>query len=158
MRTELAEPIRDQQRLQRMLPIAEAIFQLHEAGKDYASQLEEVSRIAGRVVDIPTVLYAFGTGDAEYFARRLLTDWRNLPRDLSESEMLELLHAVCGAKGSQDRCEYWLKCLEANTGEPELVNLIYWPDQYRDGAYDGRDLSPEEMLEIALRHGHRSDA
>jgi hypothetical protein len=104
------------------------------------------------------VKYAFGTGDPEYFARRLLIDWHNFPRDLSKEEMLELMHALCGAKGTQDRCEYWLKCLEASTGDPELTNLIYWPDQYQDGTYANRDLSPEEILEVALQHGSRRNA
>jgi hypothetical protein len=153
MRPELAEPVRDQERLRRLLPIAEEVFRRHQAGQDYAPLLRQISRIAERIVDVPTFLYAFGVGDAEYFARRLLTDWHNLPQDLSESEMLELLQAVCSVQGTQDRCEYWLKCIEQNTGEPELIDLIYWPDRYREGAYDGHDLSPEEILKIALQHG-----
>jgi hypothetical protein len=158
MRPEISDPVRDQECLSRLIPLAHQIYQLHEAGLSYAEQLKLVSRLAGRIVDVPMLKYAFGVGDPEYFARRLLIDWRTAPNDLTRPEMLELLDALCGAKGTQDRCEYWLKCLEASTGEPQLTNLIYWPDLYRNGEYADHELSNEEILEIALRHGTRRDA
>ena len=102
-------------------------------------------------------MYAFGVSNSEYFARRLLIDWDNLPTDLSEPEMLELLEAVCSANPSPDRTEYWLECLALNTGESNLSDLIYWPDQYREGAYED-GLAPSRILEIALFHGRQNDA
>ena len=158
MRSELAEPIRDQERLRKLLPLAEQLFLLHEAGHSYADQLKQISRIVGRIVDVPTIHYAFGSGDSEHFARHLLIDWSGVPRDLDKQELLELLNSLCNVEGSLDRQEYWLKCLEINTGEPELTNLIYWRNLYRNGDYDGRDLSSAELLDIALLHGNRSDA
>jgi len=158
MRPEISDPVRDQERLSKLIPLAHQIYQLHEAGFSYAEQLKQVSRLAGRIVDVPMLKYAFGVGDPEYFARRLLIDWRTVPNDLTRPEMLELLDALCSAKGTQDRSEYWLKCLEASTGEPQLTNLIYWPDLYRNGEYADHELSNEEILEIALRHGTRHDA
>lgn len=155
MRADLAEPVKDQVKLRQVLPLAEEIYALLEAGQPYDTQLKQVSRIAGHIVDKPTVLYAFGAGTPEYFARRLLIDWHDLPRDLSNAEMVELLEALLDARGSEDRCEYWLKCLQLNTGEPELTNLIYWPNEYRGGEYDGHDLTATEVLQIALKHGQR---
>lgn len=158
MRPEIAEPVRDQNKLRQLIAIAEKIYELHEAGQSYSAQLKQASRIAGRIIDIPMVKYAFGVGNPEYFARRLLINWQELPSDLAQSEMLELLEAVCNVRAGQDRLEYWLKCLEVNTGEAQLVNLIYWPEQYQNGKYADRELSVQEILEIALRHGIRRDA
>lgn len=154
MRPELAEPVRDDGRLQKLLPLAERIFRLHEAGQPYATELKLVSRIVGKIVDAPTVMYAFGVSNSEYFARRLLIDWNNLPNDLTEPEMLELLEAVCDPKASPDRTEYWLECLTLNTGEPNLSDLIFCPDQYRGGIYED-GLAPSRILEIALFHGRQ---
>src|SRR5690349_15048833 len=120
MRSELAEPIRDQEKLQRLLPLAEQVFLLHEAGLSYAEQLRQISYLVGRTVDVPTVHHAFGAGDSEYFARRLLIDWHSFPRDLDKQELLELLNALCNVKGSLDRHEYWIRCLEVNTGDSEI--------------------------------------
>src|SRR4051812_2479795 len=121
MRPEIFEPVRDPQKLTELLPLAKEIYQLHEAGLNYAEQLKLVSRIAGRIVDVPMVKYAFGTGSPEYFARCLLIDWNSFPKDLTRDEMLELLQALTRVKGTQDQSEYWLKCLEASTGEPDLT-------------------------------------
>ena len=65
--------------------------------------------------------------------------------------MLELLEAVCTAQGNQVYNDYWVKCLEANTGDDQLGDLIFWPDEYFGDGYDGHELSPSEILEIALR-------
>ena len=158
MRPELAEPIREQEKLRTLLPLAEEIYHLHEAGLPYTEQLKQVSRIAGRIVGVPEVKYAFGTYPSECFSRRLLTNWNSVPRDLSRQEMLDLLDAVCSANGSPDRCEYWMKCLEVNTGNSAISDLIYWTDQYCDGEYKGRNLSIAEMLDVALLHGTRPTA
>jgi hypothetical protein len=158
MRPNLVDPVQDQAKLRELLPLTERVFSLHEAGLSYDAELEAISQLLGRTIEQLDVYGPFGSGDSEYFARRLLTDWDNLPTDLSYAEMLELLEALIEAKGTQDRREYWMKCLEASTGEPELINLICWPDQYRNGEYADRDLSIEETLEVALRYGTRLDA
>jgi len=43
--------------------------------------------------------------------------------------------------------------LALNTGDDQVSDLIYWPDQYRGGKYDGLEVEPERSLEIALRNG-----
>jgi hypothetical protein len=150
MRPELMEPVQDQEKLRQLLPLAEEVFRLHEAGQSYAQQLKEISRLAGRIVGQHAVLAAFGTADHEYFARKLLIDWDKLPTDLTRAEMLEVLEQLCAVTASPDIEEYWLKVLEVNTGDDQLTNLIYWPGIYFGDSYDGRELSPAKMLEVAL--------
>jgi hypothetical protein len=156
VREHISEPVRDQAKLRKLLPIANQIYRLREAGIPYDAQLKRASKLVGRIIDETTVAYVFGTGGPEYFARRLLTDWDNLPLDLSVQEMLELLQAVLQGRGSADRAEYWIKCLEVNTGEPALSDLIYWPDKYKEGKYADRELSPAEILEIASVEGRQA--
>jgi hypothetical protein len=158
MRPEIAEPVRDQNKLKVLAPLMQQIYQLHEAGLGYVEQLKQASRIAGRVIDIPMVLYAFGSEPSEAFARRLLIDWNDIPSDLTDSEMIELLDAVYDCIGTEDQQSYWLKCLEASTGDPKIRDLIYWPDQYQNGVYADRNLSTNETLEIAIRHGTRRNS
>jgi hypothetical protein len=151
MRPELLDPVRDQAKLLKLLPLAEKVFHLHETGQGYAAELKAISRLANRIVGEYDVDAAFGCGSPETFARTLLIDWHTLPNNLSEPEMLELLEAVCTAQGSQVCNDYWVKCLEVNTGDDQLVNLIFWPNEYFGNDFDGRELSPSEILEIALR-------
>jgi hypothetical protein len=151
MRPELLDPVRDQTKLQKLLPLTEDVFRLHEAGQSYAEELKAISRLANRIVGKYDVDVAFGCSSPEDFARELLIDWLTLPNDLSEPEMLELLKAVCTTRGNQVCISYWVKCLEANTGDNRLSDLIFWPDEYFGDGFDGRELSPSEILEIALR-------
>ena len=151
MRPDLLEPIKDQAKFRQLLPLAEKILCLHEAGHGYTEELNALSRTAGRIVSKPDVLGAFGSGNAEAFARRLAIDWNAPPTDLTEQEMLELLEAICAARGDQVLIEYWVRCLEVNTGDAMISDLIFWPNEYFGTAYDGRELAPEEMLAVALR-------
>lgn len=152
MRPELLDPVRDQAKLQKLLPLAEDVFRLHEADQSYAEELKAISLLANRIVGKYDVDVAFGCGSPEDFARELLIDWLTLPNDLSEPEMLELLEAVCTARGNPVCYSYWVKCLEANTGDNQLSDLIFWPDKYFGDGFDGRERSPSEILEIALRN------
>lgn len=150
MRSDLLEPIKDQAKLRRLLPLAEDILRLHEAGRSYTEELKKLSLTAGRIVGRPDVLAAFGSGDGEAFARRLAIDWNDPPADLTEQEMLELLEAICDARGHQVLIDYWVRCLEVNTGDAMISDLIFWPSEYFGSNYDERELEPAEMLAVAL--------
>lgn len=150
MRPELSDPA-DQDKFKRVLPLTEAVLHLHEAGQNYEAELQRMSRLLGRIVGKPEVLAAFGSADAEAFARRLAIDWQVVPTDLSAQELLELFDAVCAALGDPVHIEYWVRCLELNTGDERISDLIFWPDEYFGAGYDGRELAPVEMLEVALR-------
>lgn len=155
MRPELRDPV-DQDKLHQLLPLTTAVFDLHERGSDYVEELKQISRLLGRVVGQIDVLGAFGSTDADGFAMRLAIDWHDTPMDLSEPELLELLDAVCEARGNDDLIEYWVRCLALNTGDSRISDLIFWPADYFGAGYDGRELTPTEMLDVALRK-HRTE-
>jgi hypothetical protein len=150
MRPEVQNPA-DQHKLQQLLPLIQAIFHLHESGQQYASELIEISRLLTRFVSQIDVLGAFGSISASEFAKRLAIDWHTIPGDLTDSELLELLDATCEARGDQVTVEYWVRCLRLNTGDEKISDLIFWPEEYLGGEYDGRDLTSAEMLQIVIR-------
>lgn len=134
--------------------LARKIYQLHEAGAKYSTELQRLGRLAGRIISLGHVLGAFGSIDPETFARKCLIDWDALPADATEAEMLEMLQLICEAKGSEFQGEYWVQCLRLNTGDDRISDLIYWPDDYFGRPIE-TDLSAAEILEFALgRRGH----
>ena len=149
MRAELITPF-DTCKFERVLPLTEAVYGLHEAGQEYAKELEQLSLLIGRVVGKIDVLGAFGSIGADEFAKRLTIDWKAIPTDLSDSELLELVDAICEGRGRAVTLEYWIKSLALNTGDGKVSDLIYWPEQYLGGGYDGRELTPAEILDLAL--------
>lgn len=150
MRAELRDPV-DHHKLQQLLPLTRAVFRLHESGRDYATELQQISRLLGDDVAPVDVLGAFGSTSADEFAKRLAIDWHAVPTDLSEPELLELLDAVCACRGDETLMDYWVRCLSVNTGDDRMSDLIFWPETYFGAEYDGRELSPAEMLEVVLR-------
>jgi len=156
MRSELVNPVGDSKKFKLLLPKIQQIYCLHESGANFDAQLKDVSRLAGRIVDVPMVLYAFGSGNAESFARRLLIDWQRIPSDLAKDEILELLDAILNSHSEPTIIEYWLKCVEVNTGDPKISDLIFWPDSYQGGKYSDKSLTSEEILSIALKSGGQS--
>lgn len=50
MRPELITPF-DACKFERVLPLAEAVYGLHEAGQEYPEQLKQLSLLIGRVVE-----------------------------------------------------------------------------------------------------------
>ncbi|MCA8277640.1 hypothetical protein LGN17_34720 [Burkholderia sp. AU30280] len=150
MRAELRDPV-DHDKLRHLLPLTRAVFQLHENGREYDAELQQISRLLGDDIDHADVLGAFGSTSADEFAKWLAIDRHAVPTDLSEPELLELLDAVCACRGSEALIDYWVRCLSVNTGDGRMSDLIFWPEAYFGAAYDGRELSPSEMLGVALR-------
>lgn len=149
MRSELITPF-DPCKLERVLPLTEAVYGLHEAGREYAEELQQLSLMIGGVVGKIDVLAAFGSIGADEFAQRLTIDWKAIPTDLSNVELLELVDAICEGQGRAVVLEYWIKTLALNTGDDKVSDLIYWPEQYLGDGYDGRELTPAEILDRAL--------
>lgn len=157
MRQELSEPI-SSELLKVAIPLAADAYVRHEAGQDLSASLLALSCLAQKPVATIEQIFtgAFGSVGPESFAQRALVDWATVPNDLSRSEMLELFESIYSPRRGQEfLLEYWLYCLEVNTGNDRVSDLIYWPDQYFGEAYSGNEPSASEALEIALLDGQR---
>jgi hypothetical protein len=155
MRAILEDPFGDDLALEKAITLARELYRLHERGADYSSQLQTLSALAGKPVRKPDVDGAFGDAEPETFARDLLLDRVPIPTDLSYDEMLELVRRICNVEGSEFQIGYWLRCLEANTGNSRISDLIYWPGEYFGEGENARELSPKEILDAALAAGRK---
>jgi hypothetical protein len=155
MREILENPFGDELALEKAITLARDLYRLHERGLDYNSPLETLSALAGKDLSKSDVRGAFGSVDPETFARDVLLARRPLPTDLSYDEMLELIRRICKVEGSEFQIGYWLSCLEANTRDGRISDLIYWPGEYFGDGDDSRELSPKEILDAALAAGRK---
>lgn len=158
MRPELLDPVTDHKKLEALIPLTSKVLELHEAGQGYQDVLADITRLTGRIVSRHEVAAAFGGSDGLGFARGLLVDWGRIPSDLTKQELLEATVVVCTDASDPIRTNYLLKCLALNTGDEHVSDLIFWPDQYLGGKYEGLDLEPEQVLEIALATGREHAA
>jgi hypothetical protein len=155
MREILENPFGDELALEKAITLARELYRLHERGQDSTSPLETLSTLAGKQLTGSDVRGAFGSVDAETFARDSLLNRMPIPTDLSYDEMLEMVRRICKVEGSEFQIGYWLTCLEANTHNGRISELIYWPGEYFGDGDHSRELSPKEILDAALAAGRK---
>ncbi|MGE8080168.1 bacteriocin immunity protein [Peribacillus loiseleuriae] len=66
-----------------------------------------------------------------------------MSKKLSKEELIELVNKICNPKLSDEDVSEYIEILEDNVPHPAPSDLIFWNDE---------DLSPEEVIEIALAY------
>ena len=64
-----------------------------------------------------------------------------MSKKLSKEELVEVVNKICNPKLSDEEVSEYIEILEDNVSHPVPSDLIFWNDE---------DLSPEEVVEIAL--------
>ncbi|MDM0036782.1 hypothetical protein QTI33_31925 [Variovorax sp. J22P271] len=153
MRPSLANPFDDQAKLAAAVELAEELYFLQETGRPVAEVLGRLGDLLGKPFEATERLFigAFGAVSPETFARQLLVETQQTPRDLSRVEMLELVDRIFHpSAGEEFLTEYWVECLRLNTGDDRISDLIFWPGEYFGDGDNGRQMTPDEILDTAL--------
>ncbi|GAA1368311.1 bacteriocin immunity protein [Peribacillus frigoritolerans] len=66
-----------------------------------------------------------------------------MSKKLSKEELVELVNKICNPQLSDEEVSEYIEILEDNVPHPSPSDLIFWNDE---------DLSPEEVVEIALAY------
>ena len=66
-----------------------------------------------------------------------------MSKKLSKEELVELVNKICNPMLSDEEVSENIEVLEDNVPHPAPSDLIFWNDE---------DLSPEEVVEIALAY------
>lgn len=82
---------------------------------------------------------------------RSLTLRLNGGSSMTKSELIELVQSIIDCEGSEEDQERRLTQLEESVLDPNVSDLIYWPDQH-PGNHTGHELSAKEIVEIALSY------
>jgi hypothetical protein len=159
MRPHLLDPTAGNPHLDEAIELGRQIYDHYEAGEDYSECVKRLGLIAGHPIHAFAVHSAFGSVSPETFARRQLIAWDQLPTDVTEEEMLEMLERMFKPKGYELEIQYWVECLRVNTGDEKVSDLIFWTGEYFGDGDNTREMTPKEMLATALKAGSaRSDA
>jgi hypothetical protein len=153
VRAHLLDPTEGNVKLGDAVALGREIYDLYEAGQDYSETVARLGLIAGHPIHDFAVRSSFGSVKPETFARRQLVSWDNLPADVTEQEMLEMVERIDKAKGDELQLEYWIACLRVNTGDAKISDLIFWPGSYFGDGDNARVMSPSEILVTALKAG-----
>ena len=154
----MLDPTEGNPHLDEAIALGREIYRVFEAGQDYSTSLRRLGSIAAHPIHVHAVRAAFGSVRPETFARRQLVAWDQLPTDITEEEMLEMIERIFKPRGYELEIEYWIQCLRVNTGDEHVSDLIFWPGAYFRDGNNARQMSPSEILATALEAGKSARA
>jgi hypothetical protein len=151
LRPELMPPPQHEDKLTRLATLAECLDGCLKLSNECERWLREFNREAETSFEWIDFQGIYGGTDHTTWVRNVLSDRaaREIP-DITHDELLELITRVLRAQGSEHEQYFWLRLLKANLPDPNLSDLIYWPGEYFGDGDNSRQLSPQEILDIAL--------
>lgn len=81
----------------------------------------------------------------------LATPYERRVADVTKQELVELARRVMEGVGADHEVDFWLSMLAINIPNERISDLIFWPDEYFNEADYPQRLSPEQVIEIALK-------
>jgi hypothetical protein len=148
LRPELMPPALDEEKVACLARLAGRLDGARPGECD--EELEQFNREAGTAFDYLIFQGIYGSMDHDEWVRGVLVEEgvKVIP-GITSAEFLEMIRRVCQSEGEEHETWFWGRLLELNL-DPDIVNLIFWPGDYFDDGDDSRDLSPKQILDIAL--------
>jgi hypothetical protein len=142
-------PALDEAKVARLADLAAAIDGARPG--QWEDLLDEFNREAGTSLHFADFQGIYGGMDHEVWVRNILSEPALKPiPDITRAELLELLRRVMTAAGKEHEINFWLGLLQANVPDKRISDLIFWPGEYFGDGDHSRELTPEQILDIAV--------
>ena len=148
LRPELMPPALDPKKVRRLAKLAAGID--GSAPGLWEQALAEFNREAGTDLAFIDFQGIYGGQDHETWVRQVLARpfQIRLP-DITRDELVELCRRVMECDGEEHEIAFWLKMLELNLPDPQVSDLLSWPGEYFGDGNNTRELSPEQVVDLA---------
>jgi hypothetical protein len=157
LRPELMPPALDEAKVARLAKLAAKID--GACPGQWEDLLEEFNREAGTSLEFADFQGIYGGMEHDTWVRAVLSGPAVRPvRDITRDELLELIRRVSTTGAEEHEQNFWLELLEANVPDKRISDLIFWPGEYFGDGNNSRQLSPEQILDIALAAGRQDGA
>jgi hypothetical protein len=157
LRPELMPPILDDAKVARLAARAAHIDGARPS--QWEDDLAAFNREAGTHLVFADFQGIYGGTDHEIWVRTLLAEpAQKRVADISHEELLELIRRVATTDGKEHEVSFWMGLLEAKLPDSRISDLIFWPGEYFGDDDNTRQLSAEQILELALAAGQRDRA
>jgi hypothetical protein len=147
-RPELQPPAIDEALVSRLSELAAEIDGARDG--EWEERLEEFNRLSPTALEYEDFQGIYGGEEHEEFVRRLLTT-NHLPviDDLSREDIVAAFQRILDPECPQHEQWYLIKTLSSNLDDPQISDLVYWPNAYFNKVVL-TELSPEQMAEAVL--------
>jgi hypothetical protein len=141
-------PALDEAKVARLANLADQIDGATPGQRE--EELAEFNRKARTAFTFRDFQGIYGGQTHDTWVRKVLAEpyQRQLP-DITHAELVELARRVMEADGEEHEITFWLEMLALNIPDPQVSDLIYWPGEYFGDGDNSRDLTPEQVIDIA---------
>ena len=156
LRPELQFPALDEARVERLARLAAQIDCSHPG--QWEEDLAEFNAEAATNFSWEDFQGIYGGQEHSTWVRSVLAapHARQLP-DLTRAELVELARRVMTVEGAEHEIHFWLDMLALNIPDPRVSDLISWPGEYFGDGDNSRELTPEQVIDIALARNAGAD-
>jgi hypothetical protein len=156
LRPELMPPVLDEKRVAHLAQLADGIDGALPG--QWEEELAEFNAEAGTDLGFLDFQGIYGGQNHETWVRKVLAapSLRRLP-DISRAELVELARRVMEGDGREHEIDFWLEMLALTIPDPQVSDLIYWPGEYFGDGNNARDLTPEQVIDIAQARARGND-
>lgn len=149
LRPVLMPPVLNEKRVARLACFAEQI--------DWGDPLKTQHQLAAFNKEAMTSFEAWsfhgisGGQDHDTWVRQVLAGpFERRVADVTRAELVEMVRRVMEADRPEHDTAFWLKMLEINIPDERISDLLFWPDDYFGHEGCNQELSPEQMIDVAL--------
>ena len=132
---------------------------IEDAAIDDATELEELlakwNARASRTYEATEFRTYYGAMSTEDFVRTALAPKPRLVKDLTYAEARDVVDVIARAELSQSEHDYFLDWLEANFPDADVIDLIYWPNQWLSDESLDVDLDADQIVAYAMSRSGR---
>ncbi len=133
-----------------MMELCDFIERDVESGGDAMTLLNEWHKHANRRCDPHEFQAYWKSTDKETFVLSALYPEPAYDEDIQYSELAAVLNAVLHAAVPESEINYYIRWLEVQFPDSNIMDLMYWPDEWFENASLFRDASGEFKPDAAL--------
>jgi hypothetical protein len=116
-------------------------------------QLAEFNREAMTHLTFLDFQGIYAAQDHDTWVRQILAaPYERRMRDISQSELIEIARRLMNADSPEHATDLWLKMLVLNIADARVSDLFFWPSEYSGDGDNARELTPEQIIETALKN------
>lgn len=152
LRPEFLPPRLDETQVQRLAVLADHLDGHGGSVSEHEELVDRFNRDAGTGLAFRDFQGIYGGTDHETWVRSILSlpAARRVP-DVTREELVEVVRRITGGGAAEHEITFWLELLKANVPDPNVSDLIFWPNLYfQDESV--RELTPEQVVEVALAY------
>lgn len=149
LRQALMPPLLNEAKVARLADLAAEIDCGHQ--DQTGEQLAEFNREAMTNLAFIDFQGIYGGQDHETWVRQILAGpHEQRLTDITQPELTEMARRIMEGEGPEHATYFWLEMLALNIPDPRIIDLIYHPGEYFGDGDNKRELTPEQVIEIAL--------